>query len=548
MMEKARKEKEEAVRKEKEKARKEIEKERKEKEKERKEKEKERKEKEKERKEKEKVIKASMQEKKKTSLIRMVEKGFPDLVQIWSASLASSSAYRSNVQFTAANFQEVNVSHLLTDDLIKERSQVYSHLEDKTRGTYSNETLVQRWVDYALSDILMLCDLRDYILVPEFVVSRNRADFWIIKHYSGAPICVVEVKKPGKTKKSILNYSKVLGQLYDYMRDCRLYYGVNEILGIVTTFKEWRVCWFQDSGHVASSPTCQFPIGDMSETFQDRRLYGSKIMSGMSSSIVPFLMSVLLKASVCHTYLIPLLSNTRKYLQFDKGTERYSTIKFFKNKKPTIKLRFVSSDYDILLVALLRRLGGGRDGTAFLCYNIKTCSACVIKYCNTKELAEKESKYWETVYGITGKVTQLFINYDVPAFIMPYVIMFNDKSDDVSDLLPFLSLPSPTDKNPSEKLYFLDCNKTLREKLRYQFRGKTFKDLGLEACHYVASKKVIHNDVKWNHLGLLPRFDVSGKLDHFDPILIDWADASPCRNIAKAEGTMVQQFLDSLLE
>jgi len=84
----------------------------------------------------------------------------------------------------------------------------------------------------------------------EASISGRRADYWVILR-NGHLVGCVEVKKPhqdcnGDKDKSPLEHERVLGQLYDYMRVIRSFYGTTPVWGIVTTFNEWRFCKLLD--------------------------------------------------------------------------------------------------------------------------------------------------------------------------------------------------------------------------------------------------------------------------------------------------------------
>lgn len=61
---------------------------------------------------------------------------------------------------------------------------------------------------------------------------------------------VVEVKKPGP---SILEQPTVMGELLDQMLLLEKFYSCGPIIGVITTFSEWRFAWFpEDNDHFCS--------------------------------------------------------------------------------------------------------------------------------------------------------------------------------------------------------------------------------------------------------------------------------------------------------
>jgi len=62
------------------------------------------------------------------------------------------------------------------------------------------------------------------------------------------PIGVVAVKKPNPsthTKRCVLDKPRVIGQLYDYLLMLKSFHGLENVFGILSTYKKWRVCWLQ---------------------------------------------------------------------------------------------------------------------------------------------------------------------------------------------------------------------------------------------------------------------------------------------------------------
>ena len=88
---------------------------------------------------------------------------------------------------------------------------------------YSSEAMVQNFVSVALADILQFFSDGDkYKVFLEIQIDRNRPDIWVIQNKDMLPICICEVKEPGK---NVLDSLVVLGQLFDYMVMLRTLYG-----------------------------------------------------------------------------------------------------------------------------------------------------------------------------------------------------------------------------------------------------------------------------------------------------------------------------------
>ena len=84
----------------------------------------------------------------------------------------------------------------------------------------------------------------------------ERPDIIVIQHIDNKrlPICVVEVKKPGKDGNSKReDWDKWVGQLYDYMFLSPYIFSTRFAFGILTTYEAWQFFWFADTDNVAEA-------------------------------------------------------------------------------------------------------------------------------------------------------------------------------------------------------------------------------------------------------------------------------------------------------
>lgn len=82
----------------------------------------------------------------------------------------------------------------------------------------------------------------------ELSIFNVRPDIWIVTSNHGIPVGVIEVKKPDD---SIMKDPVVHGQIYDYMLRLQSFYGIQNVFGVVTTYKQWRIYWFPQCDKIA---------------------------------------------------------------------------------------------------------------------------------------------------------------------------------------------------------------------------------------------------------------------------------------------------------
>ena len=124
---------------------------------------------------------------------------------------------------------------------------------------YHSETDVAFYVMLVLRDVAAalagVVTWDEITFASELSVFGDRADIWVMRR-RGIPVGVVEVKKPGS---HIMSDPLVAGQIFDYMTRLRSFYGLDSVFGLVTTYREWRVFWLEDSDAAAASETVAAP-------------------------------------------------------------------------------------------------------------------------------------------------------------------------------------------------------------------------------------------------------------------------------------------------
>jgi hypothetical protein len=108
---------------------------------------------------------------------------------------------------------------------------------------WHSESGIQGFVRQVLGDVIAAAGLiKEIDLANELSVVDQRPDIWLVLK-NGVPVGVVEVKKPGH---DIMQKPSVFGQIYDYLLQLQSFHGLKTPFGIVTTYKQWRICWLDN--------------------------------------------------------------------------------------------------------------------------------------------------------------------------------------------------------------------------------------------------------------------------------------------------------------
>jgi len=292
----------------------------------------------------------------------------------------------------------------------------------------------------------------------------------------------------------------VHGQIYDYMLRLKTFFGLRNVFGIVSTYKEWRFYWFPETDGAANTtdrtPYVQSDDDDASfltsfmfedeeeSTFEEemdeepsleadiadeldisvelpnaRVVHGTHVIAWDHKHLVKGLISLLWKMHDSPYDDVTLIDNNRPYIVMTD--EQWSWRKITWPKK--FKLNYnrmpaKSTKYFILL----KDYRGGVDGRVWLICTFSG-SVGVIKFSqkagNAERYLKAECNIWHTVWDNRPRVIKLANDW---ALLMPFVSTYEGK---------------PVSKDKQRVV--------------------------IGAIDTMAQKGMCHTDLKWRHVGLL---------------------------------------------
>ena len=428
---------------------------RKEKEDLRKEKEDLRKEKEDLRKEKEDLRKTKillLEEKNRVNGLRSVQDEFPLLAEFPRVSIAKSSTKTETTEKTTV----IGRNHTVVEDMGTSRKQIISKIwqeKQTSSGTlqYTSEASIAGLVQKLLDDVMKVCNLMAFELIPEIRKKHIRPDYWFVNSIA-VPVGVVEVKKPGD---SVLENQQVLGQMYDYLVRLPNFYGAQQMIGILTTYREWRLCWLdtKETNALMQKPV-SIPLEEVSanrfgtkrewtdyhpdesteyvtdsespvvRSPPERKMFVSRIWSMEKENVFPLIASALIKMSqVTHGGFNHPFDDlkSRTLLCVDTNTLYWRTLTgdVKRGKWETCP----RSDTKILYI--LADIGIGETIHMWLACS-KSGLVCVLKFFELgdesrhQELLQTECDLWHIIYPQWREVVRVGTFCGRPALIMPH--------------------------------------------------------------------------------------------------------------------------------
>lgn len=430
----------------------------------------------------------------------------------------------------------------LTSTMLRFKSVKNGEIELKS------EQDTQQLVLKLLEDIVIGLGLASkLIFFNDATLGSTRSDIWIVK-VSGSPVAVIEVKLPHKSGgTSKLDDRRALGQVFDYMIDLRASFGQCDILGMVTTMDEWRVCWLPDTDEFATSTNFNPPpVDNLIAHFPlapARELSVSAIYKHSEQALPSMIAMFLLKALNCRSRSVPLLSTERVYytMQEDSwGWVRFSETELHNIKSLNLKLPHSASKN----FKVLRKFHEGEDGKVMLAINSPAAapsqlSLVAIKQHFRAEDRGKEKLLWLKLFDQNTRAIKLVSDN---ALLLPFVFHCVIRSNQVCfdfDLAHWGMQDEVTEIGSSD--LFSELSAKLADFITANPPPHCV-EVAKRAISKMAQQGYVHEDLKWSHVALLPEVatDEEGKeqIVALHPLLIDLVSVKECE-CAEAERCMI---------
>lgn len=373
------------------------------------------------------------------------ENGLPPLgPQRGSNSTASLNDGHRVAKLLERSFAKVKDLHLSGG------RSIWVSKQQGAMDSFLNERKIQMLVRNVISDAITAVGLVEQLACEEEMsIFRVKPDIWILTKSTGIPVGVVEVKIPDPEK---MDNGLIHGQIYDYMARLESFYGLQHVFGIVSTYQQWRICWFPSSDNAARATEIepQPKVAPQSEseneetegqekvehseeykreyiiTFYKRRIltvyirrkiYGTSLIEWNDKELPALLASVILKMYHSPTAPVKRFSSQRPYIAMTDTNWTWEAVKWGAKFQANYKT-MPSTQPDKLF--LLEDFRGGVDGRVWLACS-KQGEICVIKFdhMEKKEALEKEAQHWRDIWG--HKDTQVITLSGKPALMMPYM-------------------------------------------------------------------------------------------------------------------------------
>eukprot|EP00298_Acanthocystis_sp_HF-20_P016845 c21604_g1_i1.p1 GENE.c21604_g1_i1~~c21604_g1_i1.p1 ORF type:complete len:507 (+),score=50.08 c21604_g1_i1:35-1522(+) len=312
---------------------------------------------------------------------------------------------------------------------------------------FNNEDDVKYYVRCLLNDVIKLTGL-DLQITSELTMLQMRSDLWVLTK-NNVPVTIIEVKLPNK--EGVSQKPRIAGQLLDYMLRLKLFYGVEDVFGLISTYNEWRVFWlpsprtdevaaFTHPNQASTLHSPEVSIDEVKRNKASRKITCGKPFSITDPNIWKLLTTVVKKAyntghkNVSTCYCIMMIEGGWDWAIIPSAEAEISP--------PT---GVVEKYY------LVQELGYGTDGKAWKAVYSQDSKTkiCVIKFSSSEKIKSEKEAY-DKISIPTFEVT---LNRN-PALVMPLFTVIDSWDDMKTKVQSYLS-----DLLINKKVIHLDIDK-----------------------------------------------------------------------------------------
>eukprot|EP00834_Sanchytrium_tribonematis_P004819 NODE_258_length_11607_cov_1.052659.p3 type:complete len:557 gc:universal NODE_258_length_11607_cov_1.052659:994-2664(+) len=352
-------------------------------------------------------------------------------------------------------------------------------------------------------------------------------------------VCDVKIPHPKKSLNDLTHY-----EILDYMIDLRNSYHVRFPYGIFTTYYEWRIFWFEDSD-IPSKLTDKYAFDEYCENTKDSqcgiegniKVYMSRIYRYDESDLIELLVSLMYKVSQTPTSIPNRLAQIQlKYVHVSSNSLEFKSLptNFIKNETP-FSYDMPSARCTQFYILNWNHRGG--DGTVAICCS-PNGNLGVLKFFhnfeNENEIINERDR-WNLLWATNCRIVKA---NNKTALLMPFAIHIRT----IENQHIFCGL-NFWNSRQVESPQFLEsemCIKIGMEILKnYQAEPlEVFKS----AYQEMLNANIVHDDIKWSHVALLPVKIRSGY--KLKPILIDLTRTRPLTDPKEIEMERALKELD----
>jgi hypothetical protein len=430
---------------------------------------------------------------------------------------------------------------------------------------FSAEDDIHALVGLLLSDVLRIIGLTSAVSLrrcnsltnEQPTTKSSNTDYWVIKINDGRPLAVVQIKSPRTQrstrtvqKRDILDDPLTVGQAVDYMLALRSFSGQRDVFCIATTLKDFQFHWLQGSDHYATSDKLPVPSGPREVVLapQARAASSSRVYTHHSPDLLKTLATVVIKAYCSAHEQVHTVHEQSMYILLDAEGWRWHRLSQAEAASITAEISGCLNasaercSHFLVLKALCHR--GDRKVWLTTTGGRSPCLA-VIKQCSSRAEAEGEAAMWKAVNSCDAAFSTRVSGYW--SLVTPLVIPLRENPEGEFtfkfDLRKWCAVNDVTVGSLPDNLRQLSEDMQAMAPLY-----KEVREVAIQAVERAALQRVVHEDLEFRHIALLPVLGGDCRLQSLVPVLIDFGRVRTVATVAEAREIMLVRLRELLGE
>jgi hypothetical protein len=405
-------------------------------------------------------------------------------------------------------------------------------LEDsKSRGPYfyATEAKIHTLVEKLFKDVLnMLAYPGKRWMEPEVALTKVKydgrgSDFLLVLDATRRPIMIVVVQNP--CIPDVLQHPQLLGQMWDFMMDVMSFFGQYHIISVSTTFEETRFHWFPHSDDFVAStappiqPAGPAPSLDMVQMALERELHSSAVIPHTDENLVPLLLSAVVKCMHSPHGTVPMADPRRACYRITRDGWAWASMTAETISRLTFRMTEEAQQCTGFLV--IRSFFRDAERKVWLAVAEPSQQIVVVKILETEVEVEAERDCWQRVNGATAAFcTKLRESW---ALCAPFIVHATER--DGSPVVFNFDIAEWARQYSAEAGPLPPNIAAFSARLQELGGGQDVRDVARRAIERAANAGVVHKDLAWRHIALMPVFgeqDGEQRVLRLEPALLDF--------------------------
>lgn len=341
----------------------------------------------------------------------------------------------------------------------------------------------------------------------------------------------------------ILQHPRVVGQGCDYMLNVRSFNGLRDVFCITSTAQQFRFHWFPASDELAAAadlPQFQGLVVAPETPMTGRTVSSSVTFDHTQPGLVRAIATVIIKAYCSPVEPVRLITPERMYIVLTDAAWLWQSLSATRcaELNNNLRITLTRDTKRCQLFTVLRAYWRQAQLKVWLTLAGEelTCLA-VVKQCVDQTAAQKETALWQQVNGcphVFHKLVSARWSVVMPLVIHARIDPITTQPTFVFDLRHWCLEDNVVVGHFPALLHQLSAEMEVKAR-----EYSDVREVAVAAIEKAALRRVVHDDLAWRHIALMPVVDRDGRLLRVEPVLIDFGRTRTVDTVQEARGAML---------